>query len=113
MENGASFTAFQDKIFASLMSSTKSMARLAAEDLTFNRSLDPSFAASLDKCNKTILDIANALLRNSATGKELNNEPLGDADDVETNWSNIVEVVDSLLEKAVSFSQLLSLAQAH
>ncbi|KAI5790739.1 ribonuclease H-like domain-containing protein [Peziza echinospora] len=100
MDPETSFKTFQDEAFAELMGTTKLSARLASEDLSFHRSLDPAFATSLNQCNASLLSAINSLLQNATLGTDLDAPKLGDPDDVDTHWKDVVEVVDFLLEKA-------------
>ena len=101
MDPGAPFSTFQDEAFAALMDATKASSRLANEDVSFHRSFDSGFASAVDQCNTTILSMINSLLRNTTAGTDLDTPRLGDSDDIETHWKDIVEVVDFSLEKAV------------
>jgi len=101
MDPGTPFSAFQNEASAALVDVTKTAVGLAAEDLPFHRSFDSTFVSSLNRCNTTMLGMINSLLRNATTGTDLNTPKLGDVDDIETNWKDVVEVVDFLLEKAV------------
>src|SRR5690606_6029563 len=96
------FTAFQESAYSSLLAATKTSGSLAAEDLEFATTLDSGFAAALERCNKSILGLAESLLSISGAGTDLPRPTLGDKEDIETGWGNVVDVVDYLLEKAVS-----------
>ena len=101
MDPGTPFLTFQNEASAALVDVTKTAVGLAAEDLPFYRSFDSVFASSLDRCNTTMLGLINSLLRNATAGTDLDTSSLGDVEDIETNWKDVVEVVDFLLEKAV------------
>jgi exosome complex exonuclease RRP6 len=94
------FSAVRKSISDALISTTRATARVCAEDIGFHRSLDPSIAAELDRAQKQILSLAERLLANAAAGTSTANPKLPDADAVDGNWRGIVEVVDSLLERA-------------
>ena len=94
------FASVQSEIQSALVETTRTSKQLAAEDLPFHRTLDPSIGRSLDEQNARLLSIANRLL-GSATAHADNVRPtLRDLDDVDGNWSKVVDVVDSLLERA-------------
>ncbi|KAF8444327.1 ribonuclease H-like domain-containing protein [Terfezia claveryi] len=100
MDPGTPFSTFQNEASAALVDVTKTAVGLAAEDLPFHRSFDSAFASSLDLCSTTMLGLINSLLRNATAGTDLDTPKLGDVEDIETNWNDVVEVVDFLLEKA-------------
>lgn len=100
MEAFADFKALQDSISASLVSTTRTAGQIASEDVSFHRSLDPSLGTVLDRQNARLLALAERLLSNAASNTEVVCPPLPDADAVDGNWRGIVDVVDSLLEKA-------------
>lgn len=100
MESFGDFKALQDSISASLVAVTRSATHLSAEDLQFHRTLDSSVATRLDQQNARLLDLAERLLGNAASNTEVVGPRLPDHDSVDTNWRGIVDVVDSLLEKA-------------
>ncbi|KAK5153780.1 hypothetical protein LTR04_006163 [Oleoguttula sp. CCFEE 6159] len=100
MEVTSDFKAFQEAISTSLVATTRTTNDISSEDLGFHRSLDPSVAASLDRQNARLLSLAQRLLNNAASNSEVVGPSLSDADAVEGNWRGVVDVVDSLLEKA-------------
>lgn len=95
------FTTFQDGVFAALMSTVKSANGLASYDLDFERSSDPTFAKALDATNARILRLTRSLLNSAVAGTDLLAPRLKDADEVEEQWPQVVEVADYLLERAV------------
>ncbi|KAL1303298.1 hypothetical protein AAFC00_006704 [Neodothiora populina] len=103
MEAFGDFKAFQDSLKSSLVATTQSAAGLASEDLPFYRSLDPSLAKGLDKQNARLLALAARLLGNATANTEIVRprlRPADGVDGVDGGWRGIVDVVDSLLEKA-------------
>ncbi|KAI9850992.1 MAG: exosome nuclease subunit [Thelocarpon superellum] len=90
----------QDRITAALVASTKGAAQLAAEDLPFQRSLDPTFGQALDRQTSRLLNIAQGLIRTAVTGSDITIPQLHDVDDVDNHWRGVVDVVDTLLEQA-------------
>ena len=100
MDLHVNFKTFQDTVSSALVSVTRTATGISAEDLGFQRSLDPAFADTLDKQNARLLVLAEHLLANAASGSEVVGPKLHDADAVESSWRGVVDVVDSLLEKA-------------
>ena len=97
------FNEVQSQITSSLLSTTRSASTLAGEDLPFHRSLDNRLASRLDRQNARLLNIATDLLGSATKGKEsVRPAPLSlkDVDDIDGNWRAVVDVVDSLLERA-------------
>lgn len=95
------FATFQSAVQSALVETTRSASALAAEDLSFYRTVDPSIGSSLDAQNARLLSIANRLLGSATASATDNVRPtLRDIDDVEGNWAKVVDVVDSLLERA-------------
>lgn len=102
------FTAFQDAIFTSVMTSVQTSGRIAAEDVSFQRSSNPDFSAALDETSARVLALVNRLMKSASRGSDLAAPKVQDIDDVDTKWSDVVEVVDFMLEKAVCSSFSLS-----
>lgn len=100
MEVFSDFKALSDAVTASLVAVTRSTTQISAEDLDFHRSLDSSVATQLDEHNARLLGLAERLLGNAASNTEVVGPRLPDYDSVDTYWRGIVDVVDSLLEKA-------------
>ncbi|KAF2838502.1 hypothetical protein M501DRAFT_1004233 [Patellaria atrata CBS 101060] len=98
MDHSTEFKTLQDSITSSLLSTTRTATHISSEDLGFHRSLDPALATSLDRQNARLLGLAERLLKNVAPNQEL--PKLRDADALDGNWSSVVDMVDSLLERA-------------
>ena len=94
------FKSIQDRISASLVSTTRTTAQIAAEDLAFYRSSNPVAGRELDKQNSRLLSLARRLIQNAAVSTEVAAPELPDAESVDDNWKGVVDVVDNLLEKA-------------
>ena len=94
------FKSLQDNVSACLVNATRTAGQLAGRDLAFHRSLDPSVARRLDTQNARLLNLAERLTKSAASATDLPAPELPDADAVEDNWKDIVDVIDSLLEKA-------------
>lgn len=94
----ALFSNFQDRLYDSLVSATKAVTVIGSQDINFYCSLDPYFASSLANCNKRFLDLINYivhLVSSERFGK------IEDHDDLNYKWLDIIDVIDSLFEKAV------------
>ncbi|KAG9669601.1 hypothetical protein KCU99_g6743, partial [Aureobasidium melanogenum] len=100
MEALSDFNALQQQIQASLVAVTRSSQVVSSEDLGFHRSLDPSLGRALDTQNARLLGLAERLLGNAASNTELVRPKLPDTDAVDAQWSSVIDVIDSLLEKA-------------
>ena len=100
MEAFGDFKALQDSITSSLVAVTRNASQISSEDLGFHRSLDRSIATTLDQQNARLLGLAERLLGNAASNTEVVGPHLPDYDAVDGQWRGIVDVVDSLLEKA-------------
>jgi exosome complex exonuclease RRP6 len=94
------FNSLQDQIQAALIAATRTVGRISSEDLSFQRSLDAAVGASLDEQSARLLALASSLLKSTASISELRAPVLQDVEDVDNNWQGVVDVVDSLLEKA-------------
>lgn len=94
------FQAFQKTVQHALVQTTRSATSLCAEDLRFHRSLDPSLGTALDRENARLLSLAERLLGSAAAGSEVVGPKLEDQDAVDASWRSVVDVVDSLLERA-------------
>lgn len=117
------FADLQSTLKASLLATTRTTSALVAEDLPFQRSLDPNFAKELDLQNARLLKLAERLLASAvADGKEVVSGSrasstvgpastslasstasvvrLPNSEALDRNWTKVVDVVDSLLERA-------------
>ncbi|KAI5276901.1 hypothetical protein E4T47_00028 [Aureobasidium subglaciale] len=100
MEALSDFNTLQQQIQASLVAVTRSSQAISSEDLGFHRSLDPTLGRALDSQNARLLGLAERLLGNAASSTELVRPKLRDTDAVDAQWSSVVDIIDSLLEKA-------------
>lgn len=95
-----SFKTLQDEISQALVSTTRSASRIASADVSFQRSLNPAVGGQLDAQNARLLHLAQRLLENAAASSDAVGPKLPDVESVDANWRGIVDVIDSLLEKA-------------
>jgi exosome complex exonuclease RRP6 len=100
MDSPQDFKSLQYQIQAALIATTKTTGRISSEDLGFQRSLNPAVGASLDEQSARLLALSSSLLNSAASVSELNAPTIQEVDDVDNNWRHVVDVVDSLLEKA-------------
>lgn len=82
------------------MSTTRSASRVGSADIPFQRSLNPQAGAQLDAQNARLLHLAQRLLENAAASSDAVGPKLPDIEAVDGNWRGVVDVIDSLLEKA-------------
>ncbi|GAP85128.1 putative exosome complex exonuclease Rrp [Rosellinia necatrix] len=94
------FKSFQETIQNALVSTTRLVNQIAAEDLSFQRTSDPAVAEELDDSSSRLLGLTSSLLSSAAKSAGATGPSLEDADDVDVHWSRIVDVLDTLLEKA-------------
>jgi exosome complex exonuclease RRP6 len=62
--------------------------------------LNPALGTALDAQNARLLQIAQRLLENAAASSDAVGPKLPDIEAIDGNWKGVVDVVDSLLEKA-------------
>lgn len=96
------FASLHAAVTSALVSTTRSASALANEDLPFHRSLDASLGSSLDRQNARLLDLASSLLGAARPATQTVRGPpsIRDVEGIENNWRAVVDVVDSLLERA-------------
>jgi exosome complex exonuclease RRP6 len=103
----SSFNDVQAPLKSALLSTTRAASALCAEDVPFQRSLNPDFAQELDRQNGRLLALAERLLASAVAGgsevvstsSRVTAPSLPDGDALDRNWSGVVDVVDSLLER--------------
>jgi len=94
------FKSFQETIQKSLVATTRTVNGLAKEDLQFQRTVNPSVGNQLEGKSERLLQLASKLLKSAGKVTNQPTSTLDDSDDVEIQWKGIVDVIDSLLEKA-------------
>ncbi|CAG8980174.1 hypothetical protein HYALB_00007414 [Hymenoscyphus albidus] len=100
MDQWQDFKSLQEQVQAALIATTRSAGQISSEDLSFQRSLNPEVGTALDEQSNRLLALSTSLLKSAASISELRAPVLEDVDDVENNWRSVVDVIDSLLEKA-------------
>ncbi|PFH58419.1 hypothetical protein XA68_13695 [Ophiocordyceps unilateralis] len=100
MDAPRDFESQQKEIQKSLVSTVKTVNRLAAEDLPFLRTVNPETARQLDDSASRALGLSTRLLQAAARACKTKTPKLQDVEDIDIKWQSIVDVVDSVLEKA-------------
>ncbi|EMD68657.1 hypothetical protein GGP41_008665 [Bipolaris sorokiniana] len=95
-----SFKTLQTEISAALKPTTRSAAAIGKADIPFQRSLNPEAGTQLDAQNARLLHLAQRLLQNAAASSDAVGPKLPDVEAIDANWRGVVDVIDSLLEKA-------------
>lgn len=100
MESSRDFKSTQEQVQAALVKATRTSNSIAAEDLNFQRRSNPAAGEALDDATERLLALSTSLLKAATKGSNTTVPELEDADDVDAHWSRIVDVIDTLLEKA-------------
>ncbi|KAM4056549.1 3'-5' exonuclease domain-containing protein [Hirsutella rhossiliensis] len=100
MEPPRDFKSLQEGVQKSLVSTVKTVNRLAAEDLSFQRTVNPDTSEQLDDKAARVLRLSTRLLSAAANACNVKAPKLEDAEDIDFRWPSVVDVVDSVLEKA-------------
>lgn len=100
MESRQDFKSLQEGVQKPLLSVVKAANRIAAQDLSFQRTISSEAAQQLDDVSARLLKISTKLLESAASACGVKGVKLDDVEDVEMKWQGIVDVVDSVLEKA-------------
>ena len=100
MANDGTFKSMKDEISTALVDVTRATGKIAAEDLAFHQSINPSVAPQLARQNTRLLDVLRTLTKNATTGTDIKPPQVSDADEIEEKWGGLVDVFDNLLEKA-------------
>lgn len=101
MASPEGFKALQGKVQEALVKTVKSSNQIASEDLPFHRTVDSAIGDNLDSKTERMLTLSSKLLEAAAQVTGHDQLPsLEDADDVELHWRKIVDVLDSVLERA-------------
>lgn len=100
MASDATFKNLKSSISLALIDTTRTAGQISNQDLAFHRSSNPSIVSLLEQPKSRLLGLARRLTRSAASGTEVTAPHIVSTDSVEDNWKGIVDVVDSLLEKA-------------
>lgn len=99
-DSAETFKHMQEKISAALVQTTATAGRISQEDVSFQRSLDSNVSETLDRHSGRLLRLVQGLLDRAVDGLDVEAPRLKEQDDLENKWSGVVDVVDSLLERA-------------
>ncbi|KAI8049471.1 ribonuclease H-like domain-containing protein [Syncephalis plumigaleata] len=92
------FEGYANNLFGSLVQAVQQANTLpASDDLSFYRMLNRPLGTTLDTCSGDILDLCNTLLQ--YVGRPPS-DPFEEVEDVRERFGDVVDAVDSLLEKA-------------
>ncbi|KAF2197552.1 exosome complex exonuclease-like protein Rrp6 [Delitschia confertaspora ATCC 74209] len=100
MDPAADFKSLQETIQTALIATTRTATSISAGDIPFQRTLDPQLASTLDTQNARLLRLTERLLESVATNSHSTTPKLPDIESIDNNWRDVVDVLDSLLEKA-------------
>lgn len=100
MDASQDFKSLQDKIQGALVATTRSANGLASEDLSFLRTVDTSVASKLDDNTARLIRLSEELLKSAGSFVGQSAPSIEDADDIDISWRGVVDVIDTLLEKA-------------
>lgn len=100
MEPSQDFKSLQESVQKALVSTVKTVNRIAAEDLSFQRTVNPEVGQQLEDRSARILELSTRLLQSAGRACNIKAPKIEDAEDIEMNWRGVVDVVDSVLEKA-------------
>lgn len=98
--DSAELDPFQKKVPAALVQVTRTVAQLSSEDLGFHRTSSSEFTESLDEQSERILALTSAVLKAATAGTDVDAPSFDTEESLEDNWRGVVDVIDSLLEKA-------------
>lgn len=98
--DSAEFARFQERLTTSLVHCARTAGQISSEDLNFQRTSNADFTESLDEESGRILALSSAVLKAATAGSDTSNPALSSEEALEDNWRGVVDVIDSLLEKA-------------
>lgn len=85
-------------VFGSLVSTIRTASQLAAQDISFYKTLDRDLSQSVEKCSDRLLQLINRMVQTTIdNGEEL--EEFNDLDELQENWKDVGGVLDGLFEK--------------
>ncbi|KAJ5902558.1 hypothetical protein N7495_003086 [Penicillium taxi] len=96
----AKFPSFQGDLTSALVNVTRTVGQIAAQDLGFHRTSSAEFTEQLDEQAERVLALTSAVLKIAITGTEVKPPTLRNEDSIDENWHGVVDVIDSMLEKA-------------
>ncbi|KAA8917633.1 hypothetical protein TRICI_000234 [Trichomonascus ciferrii] len=85
-------------VFGSLVSTIRTASQLAAQDISFYKTLDRDLSQSVEKCSDRLLQLINRMVQTTIDhGEEL--EEFNDLDELQEHWKAVGGVLDGLFEK--------------
>lgn len=102
------FKEYQNALFTALTGATRAANAIPIADLGYYRSLDRDFAKTLDSCGDKVLKLSNIILKHASIDDTETSARFFDIDDVMDRFGMAIDVVDNLLEKAVSRNRWIS-----
>ncbi|KAI1086637.1 ribonuclease H-like domain-containing protein [Rostrohypoxylon terebratum] len=100
MSSSQDFKSMQEKIQSALVATTRLANQIAAEDVSFQRTSNPEVEEQLDETSGRLLALTSSLLKSATKSTDVKPPTIEDSDEIDVHWSRIVDVVDTLLEKA-------------
>ena len=100
------FSSFYESLATKVAQTVRIEGHISSEDVNFHRSSSVEFSESLDEQSDRLLALSSSLIKVAAAAEPGDKRrkkgvpDLKNAEDVEYNWSRIVDVIDNLLEKA-------------
>ena len=91
------FEATRKSISEAVVNTTRAATRIAAEDIAFYRSSDPTVGPLLDQKSARLLSLTEKIIRRSTSGSK--QPSLRSVDDIDVSAPAIVDVADTLLER--------------
>ncbi|KKF97372.1 Exosome complex exonuclease rrp6 [Ceratocystis platani] len=102
MDAPLDFQTLKESVQSALVATVKTVNRLAAEDLDFQKTANPATGKRLERSVGRILALSQKVLKAEAKSVGTQAPRITDTDDLELNWSKIVDIVDCIFEKADS-----------
>ncbi|KAI9728478.1 MAG: exosome nuclease subunit [Chrysothrix sp. TS-e1954] len=97
MASDEDFEKTQKRIGEAVVNTTRTATRIAAEDIAFHRSSNPTIGLQLDQRSARLLSLTEKLIRRAtSSAKQLS---LRTVDDVDSSLPKVIDVADSLLER--------------
>ncbi|KAI1440255.1 ribonuclease H-like domain-containing protein [Annulohypoxylon stygium] len=100
MSSSQDFKSIQEKIQSALVATTRLANQIAAEDVSFQRTSNPEVEEQLDDTSGRLLALTSSLLKSATKSTDIKPPTIEDGDEIDVHWPRIVDVVDTLLEKA-------------
>lgn len=96
----AEFKTVKEDLQSALVSTVKSVNKLASQDLAFQRTVNSDNDERLDANTTRLLTLATQLLKAAPRPNRLAPPKLEETDDVDMNWRRIVDIIDATFEQA-------------